>query len=307
MADPDTDAPLDASAADSRAAWLAIIDEIGEESGYFQTLGPRHWAMFADLGPTLIVSFETIDSARARPGQLPVAHDIAADRGWSHLCLIADGETWFRDPAVYGFFDRLVDDAFFEDFDRVLFYGAGNLSYPACAFAVAAPGARVLALNPVATLAPTLAVWDGRFRAARKLDFTSRYGFAPDMVDGAAQVTLIYDPVNRLDAMHSALFHAPAYVTRFAARMGGALEPMFARLGVLPDLIAAAVDGRLTPSLIARLWRQRRDDQTYLKSVLSAAATTGKKAREIAVCQNVTDRLNLPRFRKRLAELTGKP
>ena len=185
---PATDAPTDAD-----ADWLAQLDAIGDEKGYFQTVGPHHWALFVDEAPTLLVSFETKDNLRARPGQLPVAHAIAAKHGWSHLCLIADGPTWYRDPAVYGYFDRLVDDAFFEDFDRVLFFGAGQGGYAAAAFSVTAPGASVLLMNPRATLNPTIARWDNRDRAARRLDFTSRYGYAPDMIEGAGKVFVLHE------------------------------------------------------------------------------------------------------------------
>ena len=138
---PDSEAPAAAAPPASRAEWLARIDAVGEEAGYFQTVGARHWAFFADESPTLLVTFETVDAIRATPDQLPQGHAIAAAHGWSHLCLIADGETWYRDEAVYRYFDRLVDDAFFEDFDHVAFYGAGMAGYAACAYSVAAPGA----------------------------------------------------------------------------------------------------------------------------------------------------------------------
>ena len=292
----------DASNATDKAAWLALIDRIGEEAGYFQTVGNHHWALFVDDSPTLLVSFETIETARARPGQMPLAHGIAVKQGWSHLCLIAEDQTWFRDPAVYAYFDRLVDDAFFEDFDRVLFYGAGPAGYAACAYAVCAPGAQVLALNPVATLNPAQAGWDDRHKSARRLDFTSRFGFAPDMVDGAAHVTLIIDPRQRLDAMHAALFHAP-YVTTIAARLAGAdIEATLTRLGVLGDLITQAVAGSLTLTSFAGAWRRRRNDTTYLKNLLLAASPSA--AREIMVCRNVVKRLKSARFRRRLTELT---
>jgi hypothetical protein len=304
MAQTDLDVPVDADAATDRDSWLALIDQIGEEEGYFQTVGPRHWAMFVDDSPTLIVSFETIAQARARPGQMPLAHHIAASKGWSHLCLISDGQTWFRDPAVYAYFDRLVDDAFFEDFDRVLFYGAGPSAYAACAYCVTAPGAQVLALNPVATLDPAQTIWDDRYRADRKLDFASRYGYAPDMVDGCAQLSLIYDPVSKPDAMHAALFHAP-FTTALRARFGGAaLESVLSRLNILDQVIIQAAEATLTPASFAALWRKRRDDAAFLKYLLLEVEAKGHKNRAIMLCRNVAKRLKLNRFRKRLSELT---
>lgn len=301
----DIDVPVDASAATDRDSWLALIDQIGEEEGYFQTVGPRHWAMFVDDGATLVVSFETVASARARQGQMPLAHHIAAEKGWSHLCLIAEDLTWFRDTAVYAWFDRLVDDAFFEDFDRVLFYGAGPMGYAACAYSVAAPGAQVLALAPFATLNPEIAGWDDRFKRDRSLDFTSRYGFAPDMIDGCATLSLVCDPYVRPDAMHAALFHAPhtrLLPTRYA---GPDPEAALARLGILDEAIIQAAEARLTPASFALLWRKRHGDATYLKSLLQAVEATGSRARVVALCENVFRRLRLTRFRKRLLEVTA--
>lgn len=283
--------------------WLARLDAIGEDQGYFQTIGARHWALFVDESPTLLVSFETVEQLRARPGQLPAAHAIAASHGWSHLCLIADGDTWYRDPAVYGYFDRLVDDAFFEDFDRVTFYGAGMGGYAAAAFAVTAPGATVLLINPRATLDPRLAGWDRRHLSARRLDFSSRYGFGPDMVEGAGKVFVIHDPTCSEDAMHAALFHAP-FVTPLAAwLLGDRLDWALGHMGLLDDLIVAATEDRLTPAYWARVWRRRRDFGPYLRAILQNRADAGRTAHEAMICRSVKRRLNAPRFRKRLAEI----
>ncbi len=287
----------------SRDDWLARLDAIGEDKGYFQTVGPRHWALFVDEAPTLIVSFETVEQIRARPQELPAAHAIALRHGWSHLCLIADGATWYRDAAVYGYFDRLVDDAFFEDFDRVLFYGAGMGGYAAAAFAVTAPGAAVLLVNPRATLDPGLAGWDRRDLGARRLDFTSRYGFAPDMVEGAGKVFVLHDPTSTPDAMHAALFHAP-YVAQLKARLlGDRLDWALAHMGVLDGLVEAAVEDRLTPALWASVWRKRRDFGPYLRAILQRSAEAGRTGHEAMICRSVNRRLNAPRFRKRLAEI----
>mgnify|MGYP006172564255 CR=1 FL=1 len=188
----------DASGAVDRVSWLARMEEICEDSGYFDPLGAQHWAFFADEGTTLLVTFEQLDSIRATPTQMPMGTTLAAEKGWSHLCLIAEGETWYRDPLVYRYFDRLVDDAFFEDFDRVVFYGAGMGGYAATAFSVCAPGASVVALQPRATLDPTIAVWDKRHLAQRWRDFTSRFGYAPDMIEGTGE-----DPAPVLAEFHA--------------------------------------------------------------------------------------------------------
>jgi hypothetical protein len=286
--------------------WRDAVGALGDEVGYLQILGPRHRALFIDNEPTLIVSFVTEAQARARADQMPQAAAIATAKGWSSLTIVADGDTWWRDPAVWAFFDRLVDDAFFEDFDRVLFYGERAGAYAACAYAVAAPGASVLALAPRATLDPARAGWDTRFRAARRLDFTRRYGFAPDMTEGAARVFVVYDPDQTFDAMHAALFGG-RWVTPLRARLIGQ-DPAAAldQMQILSRMIEAAAEGRLSAEGWGKLWRARRNFGPYLKAILHRAEAAGKPAREAAICRSVTRRLRAPRFRKRLAELTGE-
>ncbi|MEO0654171.1 MAG: phosphoadenosine phosphosulfate reductase, partial [Pseudomonadota bacterium] len=144
--------------------WLTELEQVGQANGYFESIGDQHAALFIDESlETLIVSFDTVASARAGSAEgLPHAAAHAEEQGHSLLSLIAKGPTWFRDPAVYAYFDRLVDDAFFEDFDRIIFYGAGMCGYAAAAFSVAAPGATVIAVAPQATLDPAVALWDDR-------------------------------------------------------------------------------------------------------------------------------------------------
>ena len=293
----------DAAPALTRASALAALDRIGEDAGYFQTLGPRHWAFFVDEAPTILVSFEQIDDIRTRPGQMPLGHDIARQFGWSHLCLIADGDTFYRDDRVYGYFDRLVDDAFFEDFDHVLFFGAGVQGYAAAAFSVAAPGSTVVALAPRATLAPSVAGWDKRLMPARRLDFTTRYGYAPDMTDGARQLVVIHDPDCVEDAMHATLFQGPYVMQLRAPHLGGRLDLAFDQMGIAAALVQAAIEGTLTPQRFAALWRARRDFGPYLRALLSQARAKGRVPLEKRICQNVAQRLNAPLFRERLADI----
>ena len=301
MSDLDSDVMLDASDAKDRVEWMRIMDAIGEDSGYFQKVGGSHNAVFLDNSPTLLVTFDSHAAARHRPKNLPVGMALADECDWSQLCILSEAGPWYRDPAVYAYFDRLVDEGFFEDFDRVLFYGAGPSGYAAAAFSVTAPGARVLLLNPVATLNPSLAGWETRHRKQRRLDFSTRYGFAPDMIESAAEATVICDPRQGLDAMHSALY-AAAHVHRMEARLAGPdIEGTFARMGILNHLICSAMEGKLTPVRYGELWRNRRDDLSYLR--LLQVAASPRPAREIMVCRNVATRLNQGKFKKRLDDL----
>ena len=298
--------PAATDATPERDAWEQRMEQATEDSGYFHSVGDAHWAYFADEGTTLLVSFETVDAVLARPDQMPLADSLARARGWSVLTIISDGDTWFRDPAVYGFFDRQVDDAFFEDFDQVLFYGAGMAGHAACAYAVTAPGAQVLALNPRATLEPAQSGWDRRNLAARRLNFTARYGYAPDMLEGAGQAVVIHDPTIAVEAMHASLFRAP-YITRLSARhMGDDLEPALIGSGILPALVDQAMAGTLTRQSFAVLWRARRNYAPYLRAVLTKAENIGRTKLAIMVCRSVTSRLRAPSFARRMAKLSER-
>lgn len=306
----DADTRLDDPTGDERLAdreaWLAALEAAGDEAGYLQPLGAHHWAFFADDGPVLFVTFESAEQVRARDDGLPAGYETAQENGWSHLCLIAEGETWFRDEAVYRYFDRLVDDAFFEDFDRVVFYGAGMGGYAATAFSVTAPGATVIAVQPLASLDPAVAGWDRRHMRQRRLNFTDRYGFAPDMTEGAGDVFVVFDPDQPLDAMHAALFARPHVTLLRCPLLGTQVDAALAQMNVLPQMIDAAGDGQLTARLFARLYRNRRRHLPYLQALMTRLEAARRTKLAALVARNVSARMPAPKFRQRLAEFVAQ-
>jgi len=238
--------------------WYEALEELVEEHGSFTPLGRDHVATFLDAGPKLLVTFEHAEEVQELADAAPRGFAFTQREGWSHLAIISRGDSWFRDPAVYRYIDRLIDDGFFEDFEDVLFFGAQAGGYAAAAYSVAAPGARVLALRPQATLDPTTAGWDNRFIAQRRLNFTDRYGYAPDMMDAAQCGYVIYDPAEDLDAMHAALFTRPNVTKLRLRHMGDALQGDLIEMEILDDLLLAISADSLTPHEFARLARARR-------------------------------------------------
>ena len=287
--------------------WFARIEALGAREGSFTRLGADHSALFISRKPTLIVTFETADSIRRRhPDQLPLAHASAESRGWSHLCLIASAPTWFRDKAVYAHFDKLVDEAFFEDFDQVVFYGAGMAGYAAAAYSVAAPGATVILVQPQATLDPAVAGWDPRHSEYRRLCFTDRYGYAPDMTEGAGAVYVIYDPEQTLDAMHAALFRR-SFTTLLPCRnLGSDLALALSEMQILPSVLTAAASGAFDAKLFRTFYRARRNHLPYLRKLLSKLEADGRPYLGALLARNVGDRLNDDKFRQRAADLADQ-
>lgn len=287
-----------------KGEWLETLATASDVLGFFEPLGRRHYASFVDLNATLLVTFENIQGIQAlSENGHPLGWDMVREHGWSHLCLTCDGDTWYRDQDVYEFFDLLVDDCFFDGYDHVIFYGAGPCAYAAAAFSVSAPGATVLAVQPQATLTPAIAGWDDRFSERRRLSFTDRYGYAPDMLDAAGNAFVIFDPFQHLDAMHAALFTRPNVTKLRMPHMGAALQGSLIAMEIFAPLMALAGRGELDLESFARLYRARRDYRPYLRFLLSILERDGRDELAIQLCGNVTDRMNAPLFRQRLKTL----
>lgn len=288
----------------ARTDWIEEVAELVEYDGQLTHLGNQHLAAYTEHGKTLIVTFETRQSIEAlSPKAQPLGWEMVKSCRWTCLSLISEGDTWFRDPAVYAYFDRLVDDGFFEDFNDVLFFGSGPCGYAAAAYSVACPGARVLSLQPQATLAPRITEWDNRFPEQRKKDFTSRYAYAPDMLEGAAEAFVIYDPKQIEDAMHASLFARPNVTRLRCPRMGASLLVDLLQMGILFDLITTAGLGQLNPARFGKLMRARRNHPAYLRRLLAEVETQERTTLIRALCKNVAGRMNAPRFAQRLDSL----
>lgn len=284
--------------------WITRLDELAEELGYCEPLGQDHMVAFLDAGPKLLVTFENAEAVRSsRPASEPRGFDFVRNEGWSHLAILSEGESWFRDKSVYGYFDRLVDDGFFEDFEDVLFYGAHAAGYAACAFSVAAPGANVLAIRPQATLDPRVTGFDSRYSFARRQDFTTRYGYAPDMIDAANRVHIVFDPLQRMDAMHASLFARINVVDLRCPGLGWKIDAMLDAVGVHSDLIRDAMAGQLTRQRFARMMRQRHRYAPYLRVLVNRAIQQDHPVMAANVCAYVLRKGKDSFFAAKLEEL----
>ena len=291
-------------AGQSGQAWLGALEELADEVGYFQPLSAKHNAAFVDAGKTLLVSFETLQSVQTINDKAhPIGFEMVRKEGWSLLSFFSDGDTWFRDPSIYRYFDRLIDDGFFEDFDQVIFYGAGSCGYAASAFSVVAPSAQVLALSPQATLDPRVTEWDDRFRRMRRTSFSDRYGYAPDMLDAAQRATIIYDPKVELDAIHAALFTRPNVDKLRMAYFGSKLDQQMMRLGIFYPLLSAIGASDPIPSTFHMLHRERRKDRNYLRAVLGDTEDAKRWGFAKTICMHAAETLNAPRFKKRADQI----
>lgn len=287
----------------SDEAWLEALGKIGKKHGSYLRLGDGHSAVYIDQShDVLFVSFETLFGLRSfSETAMPLAFDLCAQKNWSHLTVIARGQDWYRDEKVFQFFDRMTDHGFFDQFDHIVFYGAGMCGYAAGAFSVAAPGSTVLMVSPQATLNRTHTAWDDRFPSARRLDFGGRYAFAPDMIDAAEHAVVIHDPEEIEDAMHASLFNGPN-VSHFRYRRGraGAIEADLRAMSLIKQLAEASATGNLTDAKIAKIMRARRKHVPYLRALLSRVLAEDRPELTVKLCRSVLKIHPLPRFRHQL-------
>jgi pimeloyl-ACP methyl ester carboxylesterase len=285
----------------TRDEWRRELIRIGDEGGFFRELGAQHTALHVRAGDTLVVTFENLDHVFEHGGsRLPWGFDFIRSHGWSILGLMAHDWTWYRDDAVLDFFDLLRDDGFFEQFSRVVFYGASMGGYAAAAFSAAAPGSTVITISPQATLDKSVVPWETRYSKAWTRDFGSRYGYAPDSLRAADQVYLFYDPMAPLDAAHAALFEGDQIKRLICRMMGHRIASAMQGMGVLKAVIEGAIEGRLTETEFYALLRKRRDFNRYLKELLLKLHERGNPWLMSLFCQHYLSTRRGPAFRKHL-------
>ncbi len=265
--------------------WRETLLGIASEKGFFEDVGAMHKAIFipaeGDKGKTLVVVFDNLDDARQDPERLPWAVDFISAQGWSSLGFMAHGPTWYRDEAVFDFFDRMTAEGFFERFERVVFFGTSMGGYAACAFSAAVPGATVVAINPQSTLSRDYASWERRFRPAWRQDYSSRYGFAPDMVKTAEKVWLFYDSSIRGDAAHVALFQGDNITKIRCPFMGHGMLTVWRDMGVLKPIVSSCINGEATRQSVTLLLRERHKSLAYKRLVSTHLEKTGQHRRVI--------------------------
>lgn len=278
------------------------LEDVGAcDDCFIEYLGSDHAAIVIEAGKTLFVDFSSFDDLfkTEKMGQ-PLAWGIAQEFGWSTLSLVSSKDTWFRDPYVYAYFNRLVDDGILDDYDRVIFYGSEQAGYAAAAYSVCYPNAEVILISPQATQDPDIAIWDRRHPQARRLNFRAPYGYAPTMAEAAARITVLYDPLLDEDAMHAALF--PQKTTRHirVRHHKSDIERMLIETGLFNAMIETVVNNATSTQPLFELLRERHMYLPYLRSLLVKCDQEKRYTLAKAVCTHTLKHYNAPRFRKYL-------
>lgn len=272
----------------------------------------RHFAGFYRRSRQLVVTFDHMKS-RDQPGpRFPWCYELLEKKGISQLgIMMGRRNDWFRHGDLFDYFDGLKADGFFDQFDDVLFYGSSMGGYGACAFAAAAPGARILALMPQTTLAPDLVPDEKRYRRAfARGDWEDpRYRDGVDGVAVSSQTQLLYDPYFPKDRLHAdrlkganvqhlKAFFAGHNVTR-TLQFNGMLRIVLER---------ALANDPVGEMEYYRLYREaRRSAPSHMRNLALRAVEEGSASRLGVVLQEADERTeaNFPRFSRAHAELSA--
>ncbi|KKK90967.1 hypothetical protein LCGC14_2717680, partial [marine sediment metagenome] len=209
---------------------------------------------------------------------------LAREMDWSLLSLVSRGDTWFRDAEVITFFDALADGTLLDQFDTVLFYGAGSGGHAALSYALAAPFSRILAMSPL---------------PSEGCDATTdRYAPAAENLAVAEHVFVPQDPAHA-----DGTLGARNLMPLSCRHMGQKLEETLIDFGILDDVVCDAMDGVLTEAAFYRLLRARRDNTTYLRGLVARTIDADRPLLEALSVRNIAERLGRNRYARRFEKL----
>ncbi len=264
---------------DAASSWARIATDLAGKDGWYRPGENGHSLLYMPRSKdTLVVTFDNLDVAmNNRKDRRPWGYSFIKEQNWSMLSAIAGGWTWYREPWVYDQFDELKQSGFFDQFQRVVFYGASMGGYAACAFSPAAPGCDVVAISPQSTVDKSVVPWETRYKTVWDRDFTGPYGDAAQVSQAARRVSILYDPYEPLDAGHAARFTNANVSHLRAPLLGHRLGSSLLQMGILHPIILGALNGTLTEAEFYTLLRARRQFPRYQRELFNRAVKKGHK------------------------------
>jgi len=244
--------------------WFSELAPGGNGEGFFEKTA-RHSLMFVRRArPVLFVSFDNLSNVNDNgPERGPWAYKFARDLSVSHLGVMAHGKMWYRDADLIARMQRLADDGFFAQFERVVFSGSSMGAFAALVFSSLSPGAHVLAFNPQSTLDADLVPWEERYWIGRRQDWTLPLSDAKDTLSQAARVHVFYDPYFEPDRRHFERIDGPN-VTGYKCWFSNHKSAVFLRkIDALKPIMTAGLLDELAPDQFYRLYRKRRELRWY--------------------------------------------
>lgn len=248
-----------------------------DAGGWARFMG-RQVAVYVPRGTSLLVSFDTMGARDLPAPRMPWAHSFAEKAGYSHLGVMMNGDDdWFRRRALFDFFDERRDIGFFDQFQRVVFYGSSMGGFAATTFCAAAPGCHVVAFSPQSTLMPARVPFERRYDAAcgRGNWDDPRYCDAATALQLADSATLFVDPYHAIDARHLARLPGPRVTLRPCAFMGHRIPMLLSGLKGFSKIMRHAVDGTLDTARWHGFLAARHKTPAYHRQLARIALNRG--------------------------------
>lgn len=265
--------------------WSTLAKNLAGKDGFFTDCG-EHSFLYIPRGKTLVVTFDNLDIAMTkRETRRPWGFEFIEAQNWSMLGVMANGWTWFRDPAVTDEFNRLKNNGFFNQFSRVVFYGASMGGYAAAAFSSAAPGATVFAISPQSTVDKSIVPWEMRYKAVWSRDFSGPYGDAAFVSDQAEAVHIMFDPYVKPDAAHAERFKGQNIKYWRCPHLGHRLGSSLLQMGILSEITSKCINGDLSNKEFYKLLRKRRDFPRYLRELSNQAIEKNHLGLAARICE----------------------
>lgn len=264
-------------------SWRARARAMAGPEGFFRH-AEGHTLLYIPRDPkVLVVTFANRDDAMNSDG-MAFGHSFVEKQGWSMLGVLASNWMWYRHDWVLRRFFQLKRKKFFNQFDRVIFYGASMGGYAAAAFSPFCRKAEVVVMSPQSTLDKAVVPWETRYEQAWDRDFSGPYGDAAVVSGSARRVTILYDPYEKLDAAHVARFQNPNVVKLRCPMLGHRLASSLAQMGILSPIITKAMNGELQRAEFYRLLRARHGFHRYQAELFHRCLSRGHEglARRVA-------------------------
>lgn len=152
---------------------------------------------------SLVVTFEAADTTinRRDKSRQGFGEDFLVKNGYAVLSILTDTANWFRPMALLDALKHPEVSAFMGRFREIHSYGSSMGGFGALAFADLLGVSRVVALQPISTLAADLVPWEKRFAPGRSLDWNGDYRDACAGISSPAAVYAFCDPATD-DARH---------------------------------------------------------------------------------------------------------
>jgi len=246
--------------------WYAEIPAADRSEDFHQEVGKAHVFLCERGMKQLIISFGHTEDTDHRELDWPAWTDrLARQHDWSHLAITAPRGSWFRDAHLIETLQKLRDLGFFKRFGNVTLFGAASKGggFAALAFAPLCPGAVVLAFDAQSTLKPSAVPWEDRFSTQTPGAWSLPYSDTARALTATRRAYVAYDPFERRDARHVARLPAKRVTPLRAFGLYDDIGIALKRLGLMDEILVAAVAGTLEPAGWYAMLRKRRDLYLY--------------------------------------------